>query len=268
MPVPTVHPVREPKVTVVVPCRDHGPFLLESLPSVLANPEVPTETIIVNDGSTSGLTLALLGRLEAAGWRVLHQPPRGLSAARNAGIEAGAGAFVFPLDADNQLMPGSVAESLRVLEAHPKWGVVYGDVEFFGARTGVERLPDMDEERLHLHNFIDACALFRRTAWEEVGGYDPDFEAYEDWDFWLALCARGIGFGHLNRVTFRYRVRADSMVHQRATPEGHGALCEKLARKHAFYRGHFPGIIRRLQSEWRALHLHLAAVQKRDAARS
>ena len=255
MPVPQARQAPAPRVAVVVPCRNHGAFLLESLPTILANHEVETETIIVNDGSTSAFTLALLHRLESCGWRVLHQEPSGLAAARNTAIRASRAEFILPLDADNQLTPTGISDCLRGFEENPTAGVVYSDVEYFGERTEVGQLPDWDEARMHVFNYIDACALFRRTAWELAGGYDGDFNSYEDWDFWLSLHALGIRFYHLNKVTFRYRVRGDSMVNETANAEGHGNLCRKLAEKHAYYTEHYPHVIGRLHTVWRDLDL-------------
>ena len=63
-------------------------------------------------------------------------------------------------------------------------------------------------------NFIDACALYRESLWEKVGGYDEHMPsmAWEDWDFWLRVAAHGGAFFHLPKIGFDYRVRSDSMI--------------------------------------------------------
>jgi len=63
-------------------------------------------------------------------------------------------------------------------------------------------------------NFIDACALYRKSLWEKVGGYDEHMPsmAWEDWDFWLRAAAHGGAFFHLPKIGFDYRVRSDSMI--------------------------------------------------------
>ncbi len=60
-------------------------------------------------------------------------------------------------------------------------------------------------------NFIDACALYRKSLWEKVGGYDEHMPsmAWEDWDFWLRVAAHGGAFFHLPKIGFDYRVRSD-----------------------------------------------------------
>jgi len=63
-------------------------------------------------------------------------------------------------------------------------------------------------------NFIDACALYRKSLWEKVGGYDEHMPsmAWEDWDFWLRVAFHGGTFFHLPKIGFDYRVRSDSMI--------------------------------------------------------
>jgi len=63
-------------------------------------------------------------------------------------------------------------------------------------------------------NFIDACALYRKKLWEEVGGYDEQVicVGWEDWDFWLRVTCHGGAFVHLSQIAFDYRVRKDSVI--------------------------------------------------------
>jgi len=62
-----------------------------------------------------------------------------------------------------------VEPALALLEAEPDLGVVYGDRQTFGLRSGVVKVPDFDLDRLLCGNFIAACALFRKAAWESCG---------------------------------------------------------------------------------------------------
>ena len=83
-------------------------------------------------------------------------------------------------------------------------------------------IPEFDLLSLIRENFIDACALFRKKLWEEVGGYDErmPWMGWEDWDFWLRAAYYGASFVHLPKVGFDYRVRNDSVrvkVHEHAS---------------------------------------------------
>jgi hypothetical protein len=92
--------------------------------------------------------------------------------------------------------------------------VIYSDAEYFGDRSGRWHVPEFDLLLLVRTNFIDACAVFRKTLWEEVDGYDAykPLSGWEDWDLWLRAAAHGGTFFHLPEIRFDYRVRRDSMI--------------------------------------------------------
>jgi glycosyltransferase involved in cell wall biosynthesis len=207
-------PAERPRLSVIIPCRDDGDYLIDAVASVERNAPEDTELIVVDDGSTQPRTRQVLAALREAGHRVIERPPSGLSAARNDGIAASAGDYLLPLDADNRLLPGFAAEAVALLDADPAAGVVYGDRREFGARTGDVSVPELDLPTMLWSNYIDACAVVRRAVWAEVGGYDVAFLHWEDWDFWLSAAERGWRFLHLPRPTFEYRIRPDSLHHR------------------------------------------------------
>jgi hypothetical protein len=62
-------------------------------------------------------------------------------------------------------------------------------------------------------NYIDACTMYRKTTWEQCGGYDIDMPAmgHEDWELWLNMSFRGSQFYYLSKPGYFYRVRHNSM---------------------------------------------------------
>src|SRR5260370_39340675 len=95
-------PAEQPRLSVIIPCRDDGDYLIDAVASVERNTPADTELIIVDDGSTEPRTQQVLAALREAGHRVIEQPPSGISAARHLGIAASAGDYFLPLDADNR----------------------------------------------------------------------------------------------------------------------------------------------------------------------
>jgi glycosyltransferase involved in cell wall biosynthesis len=243
-PVPTAHPRPvAPALSVVIPCYNQGPLLLEALESVRQADDGLHETIIVDDGSDDPATVRIMAAVEAAGWRVIRQPNQGLSAARNAGCEAAAGDYVLPLDADNRIGPAYIRSGIEVLRQSPQVGVVYGDCELFGEQSGRREAPDFDLHRLCLGNFIDACAVIRKQAWRDAGGYDPRSRCFEDWDLWLSIAGRGWELRRLPEVMFSYRVRAGSMLSQGNRPDHFYEVVRHLAGKHRYYADHAAELI-------------------------
>ncbi|MFL6194129.1 MAG: glycosyltransferase [Thermoanaerobaculia bacterium] len=220
-------------LSVVIPCYDHGEFLIEAVASVERSVPDRCELIVVNDGSRQPRTLEVLEALRQGGYRVVDQPNSGLAAARNRGIAESRGRYVLPLDSDNRLLPGFAAEAIRVLDGQLETGVVYGDRIDFGARSGRVAVPAFDLDALLWANFIDACAVIRREALEAAGGYDAGAAAWEDWDLWISAAERGWAFHRLPEPTFEYRVRPRSML---GLAEGEGLrreVREHIYRKHA-----------------------------------
>ena len=169
------------------------------------------EVIIVDEGSSEVKT-TILSELQDSGYLVVHQPNPGLGTALNAGIRRAKGEFILPLAGDNRLRDAYLNEGVSLLRNNIRLGVVYADAEYFGERTGQCHVQEFNLLSLIRGNFIDACALFRKKLWEEVGGYDEQmpWTGWEDWDFWLRVAYRQGTFVHLARVGFDHRMRGDS----------------------------------------------------------
>lgn len=209
-----VHHPANPLVSIIIPCYNHGRYLRESVESVeKACPRELCEVIIVNDGSTDPETLDVLREIEGKGHAVLHQPNRKLGAARNNGIRMARGTYILPLDSDNTIRPDYIKRGVEIMEMNPDVGVVYGDSRFFGADDIINIVPEFDPVRHFVQNTIDACALFRKKIWEEVGGYKENMIGYQDWEFWTAVASlKRWRFYHLGSVAFDYRISENSMV--------------------------------------------------------
>jgi glycosyltransferase involved in cell wall biosynthesis len=224
------------RVSVVIPCFNHGQYIREAIKSVEAYPDPSVyELIIVNDGSTDAHTLEVMQALEREGYRVINQPNQGLGAARNNGIRVAAGEYILPLDSDNRIRPAYIQKGLEILDQFPKIGIVHGQAQ--GFEGDVRVLPSIPFELTQLleYNPIDACAVFRKAVWEQVGGYDEKMPVmgYEDWDLWLSAHAKGWQFCYVEEILFDYRVRANSMLSHAKQPLNHQKLMQYLYIKHA-----------------------------------
>ena len=211
----TTTPIGEGKVSIVIPCHNHGVMLREALASVEeVRNENLLEVIIVDDGSSDAETIRILKEVTDAGYKVVSQPNLRVSAARNTGIRLARGEFILPLDNDNRLRDVYLKEGVKLLKDNPGIGVIYADAEYFGEKTGRWHVQEFDLLSLIRKNFIDACALYRKALWEQVGGYDEQMPwmGLEDWDFWLRVACHGGSFFHLPEIGFEYRVRADSLI--------------------------------------------------------
>jgi LmbE family N-acetylglucosaminyl deacetylase/glycosyltransferase involved in cell wall biosynthesis len=209
-------------ISVVIRTKDRPAQLREAVASVRAT-EYPCEVVVVNDGGAA---------VEIDGAKVVtHEQSRGRSEAANAGVRAASNAYVAFLDDDDLYYPehlATLANAARAATSHVAW---YSDtVSAFlrpGAGGGYEtrtrmRLfaQDYDRELLLVDNYIPLPALLvARDTFLGVGGFDPAFDLFEDWDFLIRLSQRGT-FVRVPRVTCEIRHFEGGSSVVLAAPEG------------------------------------------------
>lgn len=170
--------------------------------------------VIVNDGSTDPFTIEEMRRLANDGYHVINQVNQGLGRTRNNGIKAAKGDYILPLDSDNRIRPEYIYESIKILDAHPEIAMVYGDAEFFGDKSKRHVVGEFNLQNMMVENQIDACAVYRKSVWEAVGGYDEKMPimGYEDWDMWMNMTFKQYKFHYVPEILFDYRVLGNSML--------------------------------------------------------
>jgi glycosyltransferase involved in cell wall biosynthesis len=222
---------RHNDITVVIPCFNHGNFVLESVERALGQHGGPPKVIVVDDGSTDEETQRALDALPD-GVELIRQRNAGVAAARNAGFEHSDSDLLLMVDADDRLTLDALDTLRAPLEANPNVGYCYGLMKLIGAWSGVLRFPDFDPYIL-LHRSIAGAqlGLVRRRCWEDAGGFDPAIHGYEDWDFCLSALGRGWRGLQINRVTHEYRKHESSM--QEDKRRRYREFYRQLRRKHA-----------------------------------
>jgi len=204
-----------PRISIIIPCYNHGQYVREAISSVeKCTDKNLYEMIIVNDGSTDSFTLEEMGRLANDGYYVINQVNQGLGRTRNNGIKAAKGEYILPLDSDNRVRPEYIYESIKILDAHPEIAMVYGDAEFFGDKSKRHVVGEFNLQNMMVENQIDACAVYRKSVWEAVGGYDEKMPimGYEDWDMWMNMTFKNYKFHYVPEILFDYRVLGNSML--------------------------------------------------------
>lgn len=202
-------------LSIVIPCYNHGKYIQETIESIEnAKGKYDVEIIIVDDGSTDALTISKLSELEDKGYFVLHQKNGGLGNARNNGIKLAKGKYILPLDSDNTVLEPYLDDAIDVLEKDHFYDIVYGNAIYFGEKKGDWIVGEYSLLKFIPNNYIDACAVYRKSVWEKLGGYDEKIPkmGVEDWDFWLNSSFNGFRFFYLQKPCFNYRVLQGSMI--------------------------------------------------------
>jgi glycosyltransferase involved in cell wall biosynthesis len=217
-------------VTVVITCFNYGAFLAESVQSVLAQKGGEPRVIVVDDGSTDAHTLAEIDRLPPQ-VELVRQANAGVAEARNAGLRRVESPYALVLDADDRLVADALQRLREPLEIDHALGFSYGIMRFFGEWEGILKMPPYDPYRLLYRHNVGSAALIRLRLFDDIGGYDPAFGGYEDWEFWLHALERGWRGRRVEAVTLLYR-RHGSTRHLGARPHYRDAF-RQLRRKHS-----------------------------------
>lgn len=205
-------------ISIIVPCFNAEATVAETIESALSQ-AVDCELIAVDDGSRDGTADVLRG----FGDRIiaLFGPNRGVSAARNSGIEIARGQWILFLDSDDLLSPGTVG--MRLQAAGSDHDLVICDWREFSVENGevIEgRLRSVDEAAIlqepELAMATDAWAppaavLYRRTLVDKVGGFRADLPVIQDARFLFDAAYHGADIVRSAHVGARYRVLADSL---------------------------------------------------------
>lgn len=223
-----------PKVSVIVPAYNMGAYLDDTLRSVAEQDDPDWECIVVNDASPDPRDHETAQRWTQQDGRfreiVLAQNGY-LANARNVGIAAAQGRYVFPLDADDQITPGTLRTLADVLEQNRDLHIAYGNVRFVG-EDGTTPIVYAEAHRaglapghsgwpmaFHLEwmlrgpgQLLPYASMFRRQVWELTGGYRIRSRSSEDQDFWLRATSYGFIAQYVTEAdTLVYRVRPGSM---------------------------------------------------------
>ncbi len=224
-------------ISVIVRTKDRPALLQQAVDSIRAG-GYPAQIVVVNDGGVTpdirDVTL------------VDHEESRGRSEAMNSGARMAGSPFLAFLDDDDLYYPEHLPALAAAAAATPERSAWYSDaVSAFmriGPSGGYEthsrlRLfgSDFDRDLLLVDNYIPLpTILVPREAYFDAGGFDPDFDLFEDWDFLIRLSKRG-SFVHVPRITCEIRHIEGAGSITLESPEGSARFREaKLAvwRKH------------------------------------
>ena len=185
----------DPVVSVVIPLYNARDVIRETLESLFAQTYRDYEVVVIDDGSTDGSG----GVVGAYGDRVRYiaQSNGGVAHARNRGIAVSRGKYIALLDHDDLWQREKLGKQVALLEAHPAVGMVVTDVEHIDRagrpmnRLGPAYQPQHEFARLFVQGFVPtpSATLIRKALFEEVGGFDEQFNSagMDDHELWTRI---------------------------------------------------------------------------------
>lgn len=184
------------RVSVVIPTWNRLSVLQQALRSVEGQTYLPDEVIVVDDGSTDGTSTKVPGEFPQVRLLVLPEN-RGVSSARNAGIQAARSEWIAFLDSDDEWRPTKLERQLEAIRAQPAFRFVHCDEVWI--RDGRRVNPGARHRKaggwifkqcLPLCAISPSAALLHRSLFKDYGLFDETLPVCEDYDLWLRVCAR------------------------------------------------------------------------------
>jgi glycosyltransferase involved in cell wall biosynthesis len=174
-----------PVVSVIIPMYNVEKYIAQSINSVLEQTYHHFELILVDDGCVDN-TLDIVNEFSDPRIRIIHQKNRGLSGARNTGIDAARGIYVALLDADDYWGDDKLTKHIQHLSSNPEIGVSYCPSLFVseeGELLGIGQYPKLSnitKQHIFCRNPVGngSSPVIRRSLLAEIGYFGVKSDKY------------------------------------------------------------------------------------------
>ena len=200
-------------VSVIIPTYKHRDFISETLESVYAQTFKDYEIIVVNDGSPDDTAAVLAPHIQSGRIRYIEQENAGPAAARNRGLACATGSLIAFLD-DDDVWPTTKLEQQVGIMTQSDCAIVGG---IAGMIENGHRSHPLETDHIEKIDLLSAFgsspfyspgqALFRRSALEKVGGFDPRIWGVDDYDIYVRIAMIG-SIVRVSRCGLYYRVHS------------------------------------------------------------
>ncbi len=182
-------------VSIIIPTFNRRECLRRALNSVYQQHFSDFEVIVVDDGSSDGTEQMI--RTHYPQLIYMYQDNSGVSSARNTGLHHARSEWIAFLDSDDEWLAEKLQRQMQLLEQNPVAKVCHS--EEIWIRNGV-RVNQMKkhaktggwifQQCLPLCAMSPSSILIHRSVFDEVGEFDTDLPACEDYDLWLRISAK------------------------------------------------------------------------------
>jgi glycosyltransferase involved in cell wall biosynthesis len=220
-----------PVVSVVIPMYNVEKYIEQSINSVLKQSYNHFELILVDDGCVDN-TIDIVNRFSDPRIRIIRQANRGLSGARNTGIDAARGIYIALLDADDYWAEDKLTKHIKHLSFNPKVGVSYCPSLFIneeGELLGVGQFPKLNNittQHIFCRNPVGngSSPVIRRSVLSEIGYFgvkrdkyrrmyfDESLRQSEDIELWTRIALKtNWQFEGINTPLTYYRINESGL---------------------------------------------------------
>ncbi len=183
------------KISVIIPTYNRKKTLARAIQSVINQSLSPFEILIIDDGSNDGTEEWVKEKFQNI--KYIYQNNRGVSSARNIGIENANGDWVAFLDSDDEWLPNKLHEQVKTIESNPK--IKFFHTNEIWIRNGV-RVNQMKKHKKYggyiFEKCLDICrvspssVLIQKEVFDNIGVFDESLRVCEDYDLWLRITSK------------------------------------------------------------------------------
>lgn len=222
-------------ISVVMSVKNGLPYIGETIQSVLDQSLADFEFVIIDDGSTDD-TVAEIQKFTDPRIKLIVQENTGVATAKNRAIKESIGKYIAIIDADDICLKDRLESQAAFLDAHPEYVLVGGFVDIIdkdGNYLYTEKKPVEDEDiRKHQDQrnpWSHSSVMYRRTAFEAVGGYYEPVQQYIV-DYMLLYQLSNHGKVHqLAQVVVQYRI-VPTALSAKANPKEFDEITHRAIR--------------------------------------
>lgn len=201
-----------PLVSIVTPTYNQAEYLAETIESVLAQDYPNIEYIVLDDGSTDATPEVLQRYHGRIRWE--RQENMGQARTLNKGWCMARGSLIGYLSSDDLLHPSAIRKLVALLESDTSVVCAFPDANLIDHRSRVTKRNvcrpfDLAETLILQECYIGPGAIFRRAAFDVVGGWRSELKLAPDREFWIRLATLG-------RIEMYPAVLADYRMHPKS----------------------------------------------------
>ncbi|MEW6455194.1 MAG: glycosyltransferase [Acidobacteriota bacterium] len=208
--------MNNPLISIIIPCFNCEKYVEQAILNAKSQRLENLEIVFINDGSTDNVEELLQPYKNDLVY--CYQENKGLSNARNKGIEFSKGNYIAFLDPDDIWYPDTLITLYDFLENNKDFGMVCGKTLCISeSGEPLYSIPPKNigpeithEDLLNRNLFTVISALARRECFEKVGLFDENLTSCEDYDMWLRI-SKHYKIGYIDKYVAKYRIASSMM---------------------------------------------------------
>ena len=186
---------KKDQISVVIPVHNRPHAIRRAIDSVLAQELYPDEIIVVDDGSDDKTPYILESYVPKI--QIVTQDNKGVSAARNRGVEASTGRWIAFLDSDDEWERAKLQKQMsfmkrqanvRISQTEERW--IRNNMKVNPGKKYAKKSGNIFKSCLKTCIVGASTVILERSLFDEMGGFDESLTVCEDYDLWNRIAAK------------------------------------------------------------------------------